>query len=416
MSAAGLPITVSRFASRRANIDGAALGAHDHTTWGEFASLTQHRREGEKDGPCFAAATFRVEPVVNLDNIQLDQVEIVRRLKANVTARTLIALDVETSKKTGEVPLPLDEVVEHLARWGKAAVIYTSHNHKPDTDERYRVILPISEPIDPLLPAVEVVAQHLGLLDMLDTSKIGAASLFYLPSAFPGRLEGHEAHALPGDPLVAAALSAAATRFQAARDADAERIAAEAHALAAERRAKKLAAGFDPDDSLIEKLRAHYDLGAVLEAHGYNRAGTKYRHPNSSSGLHGADIKTFGAIERVFSHNATDPLHADNLPGWCGVTALDVVDVVIILAHGGDRQRGLHEMAAKHGLSKEAERKELARLLFRLIRMHANQDSFDATTFEEVLGAAAATHGATLGLTGPEVGQVVTWVAQQAAA
>ena len=96
----------------------------------------------------------------------------------------------------------------------------------------------------------------------------------------------------------------------------------------------------------------------MLTGHGYDRQGTKYRHPNSSSGAFGADIKVFGGIERVFSHNGTDPLHADNLPAWCdGVTALDAVDVVIILDFGGDRQRALRELAKRFGISKAEEQR-----------------------------------------------------------
>lgn len=405
MSTADLPITVSRFARSKAdNPEGIAYGAHDHTTWGKMQACISQRREGPKDGACFAAATFTLEP----DGCR------VRRLKAKVLTRTLIVLDVETNKKTGDIPPMIAEVVDHLGRWGKAAVVYTSHNHQADVDERYRVVLPISQAIDPLLPAVEVVADHLGLLGVLDTSKIGAASLFYLPSSDPGQLGRHETYNLPGDPLDAHGLLAAAAKVQAVRDAEQDRLATEAHAQAEARRAERLATGFDPEDSLIEKLRAHYDLAAVLTAHRYDKAGKKYRHPNSSSGQYGADIKVLGGIERVFSHNASDPLHADNLPGWCGVKALDAVDVVLILDHGGDRQRGLRDLAQKHGLDKTVERKELARLLFRLVRMHTGQ--FEAGVFQEVLAAAANIHGNSLGLTRPEIAQVTVWVAQQAAA
>ena len=160
--------------------------------------------------------------------------------------------------------------------------------------------------------------------------------------------------------------------LQAARQAEAERIAAEAQAEAAARREAKIAAGFDPDDLLIEKLRSRFDLDDVLRSHGYDKAGTKYRHPNSSSGSYGADIKTLGV--EVLSYNATDPLHAGNLPAWCGgVTALDAFDVVAILDFGGDRTRAMREMAERFNLTKAAERKALAGLLFRLIRRGASQ-------------------------------------------
>jgi hypothetical protein len=192
----------------------------------------------------------------------------------------------------------------------------------------------------------------------------------------------------------------------AARQAEADRIAAEANVEAAARREAKIAAGFDPNDSLIEKLRSCFDLDDVLRAHGYEKSGTKYRHPNSSSGSYGADIKTFGGIERVFSHNGTDPLHAANLPAWCGgVTALDVIDVVTILDFGGDRRKALRELAERFNMTKAPERKVVATLIFRMLRQQAPQEAIEAAAFAE---------GERRGLTRDEVCQVARWVATKA--
>ena len=88
--------------------------------------------------------------------------------------------------------------------------------------------------------------------------------------------------------------------------------------------------------------------------------------------MYGADIKTFGGIDRVFSHNASDPLHADNLPDWCTVTAIDAFDAAAILQYGGDRNRAMREMAERFGLTMTAQKKELAKLLFRMIRHAPN--------------------------------------------
>lgn len=394
MSVNDLPITVSRFASAKAcDPDGFAYGVHHHTTWGALAALLQRRREGEKDGPCFCASTSTPEADGR-----------VRRLKANVTARTAIALDIETHKKTGEIPPTLTVAMDRVAAQGWAAVGYTSHNHQHGADIRYRLVLPMTHAIPDALPAPEVVAARLSLLGVLDTSKVGAASLFYLPSTGPGRWGLHQTASIAGAALDASALAQAAGKLQAARDAEAERIAAIAHAEAAARRAERLAAGFNPDDSLIERIRAHYDLAAVLAANRYDQSGKKFRHPNHSSGQYGADIAVFGGIERVFSHNASDPLHADNLPEWCGVTALDVVDVVTILAFGGDRRRALRELAERHGLNKAAERKRMAKLLFRLIKRRTAQADIEAAAYAE---------GITLGLSKSEVIQIANWVVGQ---
>jgi hypothetical protein len=191
----------------------------------------------------------------------------------------------------------------------------------------------------------------------------------------------------------------------------AARAAAEAHTEAARRRAEVLAAGGDPDESLIEKIRPKLgSLDQILRSHGYDRRGNgtaaKYRHANSQSGSYGADVKTFGGIERVYSHNGGDPLHRDNLPTWCdGVTALDVVDVVIILEFAGDRDRALRELAQRCGLAKAAERKAIAVLLFRLIREQADQAAIEAAAFAE---------GDRLGLSRAEVCDVARYVAAQA--
>jgi hypothetical protein len=193
--------------------------------------------------------------------------------------------------------------------------------------------MPLSEEIDPQLPVVEIVAEELGLGGVFDRSKVGAASLFFWPSCPPGTLHRHEEMITPGAPIRADWITKKAAALLATRQAEANRIAAAAQAEAAARQQAKLAAGFDPNESLIERIRSHLDLATVLARHSYKRSGHLWRHPNSQSGGFGLNIKTLGGVERAFSHNAGDPLHANNLPDWCGVTALDAFDVVTILVH-----------------------------------------------------------------------------------
>ena len=397
MSATGdLPLNMSWFPT--AMPDGPAIGDQEHTTWGTFVARLETRQEGTKDGPNFVPATFTLEP----DGRH------VRRLKRNLVARTAVALDCETNKHTGELPPSLGEVATRIRHQCWAAVIYTSHNHTAEAP-RYRIVLPLSEEIAPNLPAVEVVADQLQLLGVLDGSKVGASSLFYLPSSAPGQLDRHETLVIDGPPIHAAWMRDCAGEVLAQRQAEAERITAEAHAEATARRKAKIAAGFDPDNSLIEKLRSRFDLEGVLLAHGYDKAGSKsdakYRHPNSSSGSFGADIKILGGIERVFSHNGTDPLHRDNLPQWCaGVTALDVVDVVIILDFAGDRKRALKELAQRFGITKAAEHKVLAKLIFRMARGRDPQETIEAAAFAE---------GKRLGMSRVEIVKVANWCVTQ---
>ena len=387
-----LPLTISW--CETAFPDGPAIGDPEHTAWGAFASCFGWRREGEKDGPNFIPATFTLEP----DGRHF------RRLKRNLIARTALALDCETNKITGEVPPSFTEAVSRIGETEYAAVIYTSHNHTAAAP-RYRIVLPQSDEIASDLPVVEVIADTLGLLGVLDMSKIGTSSLFYMPSCPHDTLERHDTAVISGGPVDAGWMRERAGAILAARQAEADSIAAEAHAEAAARREAKIAAGFDPDDSLIEKLRSRFDLGAVLLGHGYDKAGTKYRHQNSESGSYGADIKLFGGIERVFSHNGTDPLHASNLPAWCGtVTALDAFDVVTILDFGGDRKRALRDLAERFNLTKAAEKRALAGLMFRMIRRRASQAEIET---------AAIAEGERRGLSREEVWKVARYVAEQ---
>jgi hypothetical protein len=387
-----LPISVSWFPT--AMPTGPALGQAETLTWENFTGVFWHRREGAKDGPNFVPATFTLEP----DRLH------VRRQKANLLARTAVALDIEVNKVNGEVPPSISDAATLVRHLGLAAVIYSSHSHTPAAP-RYRIVLQLPAQIDHQLPAPEVVAERLGLLGVLDHSKIGASSLFYLPSCEYGMEDGHETTVLDGDPLDGTWLIEAAGTLLAARQAKADRVATEAHEAAVGRREAKIAAGFDPDDSLIEKLRAKLDLDAELLAHGYEKSGTKYRHSNSSSGSYGADIAVLGGIERVFSHNGTDPLHAANLPAWCDVTAVDAFDVVCILDFGGNRRKALRELAARFNLTKAAEKKALAGLLFRMIREQASQDAIEA---------AAMAEGNRLGLSRDDVCATAVWVAGQA--
>ena len=391
-----LPLVVSWFPT--AKPDGPAIGDPERTTWRAFADVFWWRREGVKDGPNFVLAKFAPER----DGRH------VRRLKENLLARTAIALDCETNRKTGEVPPDFSEVIARIKAHGWAAVVYTSHSHTAAAP-RYRIVLPLSEEIATALPAPEVVAEQLGLDGVLDRSKIGASSLFYLPSCAPDQLDHHDTQVIDGGPIDAAWMRECGGNLLALRQAEADRIAEEAHAEAVERRATKIAAGFDPDDSLIEKIRAHLDLDAILRAHGYattgSKTGKKYRHPNSESGSYGADIKVLGGVERVFSHNGTDPLHSSNLPPWCDVTALDAVDVSIILDYGGDRTRALKELGEQFNITQAGARKMLAKLLFQLIREQAPQETIEAQAYAT---------GGRLGMTPSQVCEVARWVLAKA--
>jgi hypothetical protein len=369
---------------------GPALGTMHYLRWSKFAARLQQRRVGVKDGVAFCPASFRANPDGS-----------VRRIDENLTFRSMIVLDVETDKRTGEVPPSPSDAAERCRAGGWAAIVYTSHRHKAEADPRYRIVCPLTETIDPRLDAPEVVARRLDLLGVCDRSRFTPAACFYLPSSSPGALDVHETIAVQGAPIDAAWLTEAADEIQAERD----RIESEAHEAAAARRAARTAAGGEASASIIETIRKRFDLETVLLNHGYVHNGRKFRHPNSQSGSYGADIAEFGGIDRVFSHNAGDPLHASNLPAWCGgVKAVEAFDVVVILQFNGDRDRAIRELAERFGLVKAAERRAVAKLIFRLIRKQAPQETIEGAAFAE---------GERLGLTRGEVCDVARWVVSQ---
>jgi hypothetical protein len=252
----------------------------------------------------------------------------VRRLKENLLLRTGVALDIETNKATGEVPPSFEEAVARVKAEGLAGALYTSHSHVASAP-RYRIVLPLSAPIAPALPAPEVIAELLGLLGVLDMTKIGASSLLYLPSAEPGKLVLHEAAVLEGEPIDAAWMAERAGAILAEREVDRQRQRDIAQEAATRRREDKLKAGLDPDASLIETVRNRLDLAEELIRHGYRPAGDKrYLFPASETGVPGVfTMVGRDGVERVFSHHAADPLAAGNLPSWCQAKAVDVVDV-----------------------------------------------------------------------------------------
>ena len=344
-----IPITVSLFPT--AFPKGPALGTVECLPWSSFSARFLNRREGDKDGINFVPAKFRSEQGGKL----------VRRLKENVIARTAIALDIETNKKTGEVPPSFAAAVKLVREQGWTGAVYTSHSHTNDAP-RYRIVIPLSAEIAADTPAVEVVARQLGLFGVLDTSKLGPASLFYFPSAQKDHSDHHAAEVVEGEPLDADWLLDHASALQDERDAEQSRQRAVAMEAAERRREEKIKAGFDPNSSLIEKVRDRLDLASELTGHGYQPAGKdRYLYSGSTTGIPGVHTMTGrDGVQRVFSHHAADPLADGNLPPWCKSEALDVVDVVVILDHGGDLKAGLRALAKRCGIASERPKKREA--------------------------------------------------------
>lgn len=82
--------------------------------------------------------------------------------------------------------------------------------------------------------------------------------------------------------------------------------------------------------SVIAAFNLAHDVGAILEAHGYKRMGSRYLPPSSTSGIPGVKLFEDG---KAYCHNGSDVL-GDHKPH-------DAFDLFRILAHGGDLQAAL---------------------------------------------------------------------------
>ena len=136
--------------------------------WGDFELLfLEHDVRQQKDGQGFIFATF-TEP---------------RRLDANVSGVTAIALDVDSKPGQPEPPA-FEEAVAKLASLDLAACAWTTFSHGPDTP-RYRIVCPLSGPMsgEALVHGQSLLADALGLQH--DPACRNPGRLFYAPACPP---------------------------------------------------------------------------------------------------------------------------------------------------------------------------------------------------------------------------------------
>jgi KaiC/GvpD/RAD55 family RecA-like ATPase len=113
------------------------------------------------------------------------------RRDSNVVCRTLLTLDIEENVKKGSGPPPdPDEVVLALAELGRAGWVYTSVGHTPESP-RYRVVLPLDEPIyedieDTLRDATLGAARELGIKAWCARESYVPSQPMYLPAVLDG--------------------------------------------------------------------------------------------------------------------------------------------------------------------------------------------------------------------------------------
>ena len=234
---------------------------------------------------------------------------------------------------TGKAPPSFDEMIAELDLWGWRYILHTSYSHTEE-HERFRLILDLSRSlVGPAKGDHEIkllapyVAQRLGLTYCVDKSCIEPGRFFYTPRAPSDARLALFRHASGGsNPLdVAALLSEAAAMKQAVKQS------------ASTSKAGK-------SGGVIDAFNDAHDVGAIIEANGYDPAGReRWIFVGSSTGMPGVRLlPERNGKQMIYSSHSGDPLndgHAhDAFSAWC------------ILEHGGDTRKAVAVAAKLLGL------------------------------------------------------------------
>jgi hypothetical protein len=315
-------------------------------TFDELAATIKHV-VGVKDGRAISAGLFAGT-----------------RGTATAIARALVLLDIEANKKTGEVPPPPEQLAGAIEGKGWRAAIYTSYNHTPH-EPRYRVLLDIdrtiffqlnsevrAQQLEMDLYAMRIIIKKLGLDGVVDESKLGVASIFFLARVPEGRQADAQVIDIPGSPINVDKLMAAA-ELQRDQDVAARQAMAEAAAARAASRPPRQPG----EGSSIEKLRQVMPrLTDVMTSRGYRyfKAMDRWLHPNSTTGIPGIQVfRGDDGIERLVSFHGCDPLEV-SMKAF-GTGAHDVVDLEIAWRWGTTADaltQGIKELSQEHGIER----------------------------------------------------------------
>jgi hypothetical protein len=153
--------------------------AHDNrgrefcSPWNKLTERLVRHEEGAKDGTAITCGTFAPGST---------------RGRASLMTRNLVALDVEAPKGSTGQPPPPTEAAARLEKLGLTGIVWTTHSHT-ETASRYRVLVPLSEPIQIISDEMRradgcvprLLARALDLAEVTDFTKLGSESLFFLP-------------------------------------------------------------------------------------------------------------------------------------------------------------------------------------------------------------------------------------------
>ena len=226
--------------------------------WDQLAERLAQHRVGDKDGTAIICGTFSGT-----------------RSSKTLLERWLIALDVEQNKTSQRVPPDPESVAHYLMAKGLAGVIWTTWSHTPELP-RYRIVMPLSEPLRPALMASAIdrllsstVAANLRLNGVVDAGKFGAASLMFLARHAEGR--PFWSRVVDGDPINAKELYSVAYIIN---EKDAMSVA--------QRAALRQTLEFSPQvRAKIDRYNALNELTDLLGRYGYRRQGERWKSPCS---------------------------------------------------------------------------------------------------------------------------------------
>lgn len=205
---------------------------------------------------------------------------------------------------------------------GVCHVAFTTSSHYQDgKGDRWKCVLPLAKPMD--AGTWRILSQGAADTMRTDTAQARIQQIFYAPNKLADNapyeyLIDLESPCLALDDALGEQFMVAGRVIEAAQKERAQSASV------------KGAGGTSP---AFQRINGRIDIASVLESHGYEMIGGRWLSPFSQSGTPGVMILDDGDKPKVYSHHGTDdPLSALNHDGH----ALDALDVVTVLDHGGN--------------------------------------------------------------------------------
>ncbi|MDT0581439.1 AAA family ATPase [Brumicola blandensis] len=215
-------------------------------------------------------------------------------------------------------------------------IAFTTSSHQQDkngiTGNRWKVIIPLSKPID--CKKFSVLSIGITLLMNADAAQTRPQQVFFAPNKV--------CKTAPYDYIIKNDLAYLDTEVESSLLVEAIKAYKEKEAqkkLVATQASMKPKKGHSSNDSIISMVNEAYDIETVISSFGYKKDGKTYLSPFSTTGCAGVHI--FDG-ERLYSHHGdSDPLSNLNHDGH----SLDTFDVLCCLKHDGDVSAAIQHYA-----------------------------------------------------------------------